>query len=484
MIFYNHLAFSHFFYLTIMIKNNYLWEVKEIMLTFWEIAEVLEATNDWKKWDNFSITGIEFDSRLIQRGNLFIPLQGEKDGHQFIDGAVKKEASATLWDSKNKFRPNIPFILVENTLVAMQQLAMYYLQKIKPTVISITGSNGKTTTKDLTYSVLSQRFHTYKTQGNYNNDIGLPYTILHMPKNTEKLILEMGMDHAGEIAFLSKLAQPDVAAITMIGEAHIENLGSKEGIAKAKMEIVEGLSNEGLLIVPAQIEVLDNLLTKIKQKIATFGLKSGDYQAIIVDETKSSMSFTVKGMTEIFTIPIPGKYNVENALITIAIGNYFQLSEQEISIGLANVELTKNRTQWLKTKQNIELLSDVYNANPTAMKLVLEGFAQMSVQGKRMVVLADMLELGQESQQMHESIAQYLDPLAISEVFLYGEQMKFLYDKLQNKYAKEKLYYFSIEEKKQLLMQLKKNSKEKDSILLKGSNSMGLQEVVVQMMEE
>ena len=221
-------------------------------LTFWEAAEATKATNDWKQWQDFDLTGIEFDSRLITKNNLFVPLKGTNDGHSFINKAVDNGAGAAFWSSAEATPTELPILKVPDTLKAMQDLAVYYLKKMQPTVIAITGSNGKTTTKDMTEAVLAQQFKTYKTQGNYNNDIGLPYTILHMPDETEKLILEMGMDHAHEIDFLSLLAQPAVAAITMIGEAHIENLGSRARIAKAKMEITAGLAKDGLLLIPSE----------------------------------------------------------------------------------------------------------------------------------------------------------------------------------------------------------------------------------------
>lgn len=162
-------------------------------LTFWEAAEATKATNDWKQWADFDLTGIEFDSRLITQGNLFVPLKGENDGHSFIKNAMDKEAKAAFWSSEKAAPEQFPVLQVTDTLKAMQDLAVYYLKKMTPTVIAITGSNGKTTTKDMTEAVMAQQFKTYKTQGNYNNDIGLPYTILHMPDDTEKLILEMGM---------------------------------------------------------------------------------------------------------------------------------------------------------------------------------------------------------------------------------------------------------------------------------------------------
>lgn len=452
-------------------------------LTFWEVAEAVKAKNDWKKWPDFALTGIEFDSRKIQKGHLFVPLKGESDGHKFINGAMEKGAQVTFWSWPEDLAPEgLPMIQVENTLSAMQELAVYYLEKIAPSVIAITGSNGKTTTKDMTEAVLAEKFNTYKTQGNYNNDIGLPYTILQMPAKTEKLILEMGMDHAGEISFLSKLARPEVAAITMIGEAHVENLGSPAGIAKTKMEIVDGLVFNGLLLVPENEALLVPILSSVTQKVETFGLRAGaTFTAAAIISEKEQTSFHVKGLETLFTIPVPGSYNVTNALIAIAIGQWYGLSEAEMKRGLASFQLTKNRTEWLKTKAGTELLSDVYNANPTAMGLVLENFSQMPTAGKRIAVLGDMLELGTDEGKMHRSMSAFLDPEEITMVFLFGNVMKELFSELKGKYTPENLFYFSKEEQASLITALKQQIKPEDMVVLKASNGMGLSQVVQQL---
>lgn len=452
-------------------------------LTFWEVAQAVKATNDWEKWPDFDLTGIEFDSRLIQPNNLFIPLKGENDGHSFVKNALEKGASATLWSSVEAAPENLPMIQVIDTLKAMQDLAVYYLKKMTPTVIAITGSNGKTTTKDMTEAVLAQQFNTYKTQGNYNNDIGLPYTILHMPDKTEKLILEMGMDHANEIDFLSRLAQPDVASITMVGEAHIENLGSRAGIAKAKMEITAGLSANGLFIIPADEPLLVPVAKKLTQTIKTFGLGQGDYNATIIEAQKEYTSFKINGSNTLFTIPVPGKYNVGNALIAISIGQWFEVSEEKIQAGLADFQLTKNRTEWLKSTTGIEILSDVYNANPTAMNLVLDSFSEMPTEGKRVAVLGDMLELGPDSAAMHASVNEHLNPVEIAEIFLYGTEMRALYEILTKKYQENQIHYFKKEEKEMLTKTLKAILEPKDMVVLKASNGMGLNEVVTNLLE-
>ncbi len=213
-----------------------------------EIARALEIEAK-ETWEDITITSVSFDSRQLEPGALFVPLIGEQDGHRYVQAALDNGASAVLWQADHPETPTaIPALVVEDTLVALQALGRYYLQKINPKVVAVTGSNGKTTTKDMIAAVLSTQFNVQKTFANFNNEIGVPMTILSMEPNTEILVVEMGMDRFGQLDELSRLAQPDVAVITMIGEAHIEFFGTRDKIADAKMEIVNGLKEDGILI--------------------------------------------------------------------------------------------------------------------------------------------------------------------------------------------------------------------------------------------
>lgn len=445
-------------------------------LTIKEIAQVLGISGIV---DEREISSVEFDSRKIEKDGLFVPLPGTRDGHDFVHAAKENGAIVTLWQKDRVEVPSDLVVLpVEDVTKAFQTLAQYYKQKIAPKTVAITGSNGKTTTKDMTASVLAQKYRTYKTQGNYNNDLGVPYTMLHMPSDTEVLILEMGMDHAGEIHFLSQLGQPDVAAITLIGEAHLENLGSRKNIAKAKMEIVDGLAKDGALFVPADEPLLADLIAPLSQEVQTFGLAQGDLQATITNETSESTSFVVN--EETFVIPVLGGYNVKNALIAYGVGRYLGLSSEQIKNGLAQVELTKNRTQWLQAKNGAKLLSDVYNANPTAMRLVLESFGRLTLPGRRIAVLADMLELGPDSLAMHASMAEAIVG-RYDFVYLYGEQMQALANRLTELNVPHA--YFIPAQRQAFLEQVKQEIKPTDSVILKGSNGMQLSELVALLTE-
>lgn len=445
-------------------------------LTIKEIAQVLGISGIV---DEREISSVEFDSRKIEKDGLFVPLPGTRDGHDFVHAAKENGAIVTFWQKDRVEVPSDLVVLpVADVTKAFQTLAQYYKQKIAPKTVAITGSNGKTTTKDMTASVLAQKYRTYKTQGNYNNDLGVPYTMLHMPDDTEVLILEMGMDHAGEIHFLSQLGQPDVAAITLIGEAHLENLGSRKNIAKAKMEIVDGLAQDGALFVPADEPLLTDLIAPISQEVQTFGLAQGDLQAVITNETSESTSFVVN--EETFVIPVLGGYNVKNALIAYGVGRYLGLSSEQIKNGLAQVELTKNRTQWLQAKNGAKLLSDVYNANPTAMRLVLESFGRLTLPGRRIAVLADMLELGPDSLTMHASMAEAIVGL-YDFIYLYGEQMQALANRLSELNVPHA--YFIPAQRQAFLEQVKQEIKPTDSVILKGSNGMQLSELVALLTE-
>uniref|UniRef100_UPI00055059A8 UDP-N-acetylmuramoyl-tripeptide--D-alanyl-D- alanine ligase n=1 Tax=Lactobacillus equicursoris TaxID=420645 RepID=UPI00055059A8 len=287
-----------------------------------QLADIAQALNTTCEGDAETvITSVAFDSRKIKEGALFVPIKGERDGHDFVASAIAAGASATLWEKGHANKPEgIAVLEVADTLKAMQDLAHYYLQKVNPTVVGITGSNGKTTTKDMVAAVLAKRFNVYKTQANFNNEIGVPMTILEMKPITEILVLEMGMDRAGQLHELSKLARPDVAVITMIGEAHIEFLGSRAGIADAKMEITDFLQEDGELIYNGDEPLLVERAEKLAQDKATFGFADQDtIHALAMRSTMHHTYFTVNDTDREFAIPMIGRHNVSNAMAAILV---------------------------------------------------------------------------------------------------------------------------------------------------------------------
>ena len=447
-------------------------------LDLYEIAEVLSAKNDVTQFENVALRNAEFDSRLIESGDLFVPLKGARDGHDFIATAFAQGAVATLSE-----RPVAegPYILVDDVLTAFQRLAQYYLEKMQVDVLAVTGSNGKTTTKDMLAQLLATSYKTYKTQGNYNNEIGLPYTVLHMPEDTEKLVLEMGQDHLGDIHLLSELAKPKTGIVTLVGEAHLEFFGSRTEIAQGKMQIADGLRKDGLLIVPA--DKIVNEFLPADCKLVRFG-PDADIFLTRLEERKDSLSFECNFLEQRIDLPVTGKYNATNAMIAAYAALQEGVSEAAIAQAFSELELTRNRTEWKKAGNGADILSDVYNANPTAMRLILETFSTIPANpgGRKLAVLADMKELGADSKSMHGSMITSLNPEIVTDLFLYGQDMEALYDYAKEIYPPGRVHYFIKNDEKDQFEQLTKAVREKltpaDQILLKGSNSMNLAKLV------
>ena len=447
-------------------------------LDLYEIAEVLSAKNDVTQFENVALRNAEFDSRLIGSGDLFVPLKGARDGHDFIATAFSQGAAATLSE-----RPVAEgaYILVDDVLTAFQRLAQYYLEKMQVDVLAVTGSNGKTTTKDMLAQLLATSYKTYKTQGNYNNEIGLPYTVLHMPEDTEKLVLEMGQDHLGDIHLLSELAKPKTGIVTLVGEAHLEFFGSRTEIAQGKMQIADGLRKDGLLIVPA--DKIVNEFLPADCKLVRFG-PDADIFLTCLEERKDSLSFECNFLEQRIDLPVTGKYNATNAMIAAYAALQEGVSEVAIAQAFSELELTRNRTEWKKATNGADILSDVYNANPTAMHLILETFSTIPANpgGRKMAVLADMKELGADSKSMHGSMITSLNPEIVTDLFLYGQDMEALYDYAKEIYPPGRVHYFIKNDEKDQFEQLTKAVREKltpaDQILLKGSNSMNLAKLV------
>jgi len=447
-------------------------------LDLYEIAEVLSAKNDVTQFENVSLRNAEFDSRLIESGDLFVPLKGARDGHDFIPTAFAQGAAATL--SEHPVAEGT-YILVDDVLTAFQRLAQYYLEKMQVDVLAVTGSNGKTTTKDMLAQLLATSYKTYKTQGNYNNEIGLPYTVLHMPEDTEKLVLEMGQDHLGDIHLLSELAKPKTGIVTLVGEAHLEFFGSRAEIAQGKMQIADGLRKDGLLIVPA--DKIVNEFLPADCKLVRFG-PDADIFLTRLEERKNSLSFECNFLEQRIDLPVTGKYNATNAMIAAYAALQEGVSEVAIAQAFSELELTRNRTEWKKAGNGADILSDVYNANPTAMRLILETFSTIPANpgGRKLAVLADMKELGADSKSMHGSMITSLNPEIVTDLFLYGQDMEALYDYAKEIYPLGKVHYFIKNDQKDQFEQLTKAVREKltpaDQILLKGSNSMNLAKLV------
>lgn len=447
-------------------------------LTLHEVAHLVHAKNDISQFEDVALVKPEFDSRLIGPGDLFVPLKGARDGHDFIETAFENGAVATLSEKEVEGHP---YLLVDDVLGAFQKLAQYVLEKSQVDVLAVTGSNGKTTTKDMLAQLLSTTYKTYKTQGNYNNEIGLPYTVLHMPEGTEKLVLEMGQDHLGDIHLLSEIAHPKAAIVTLIGEAHLEFFKDRKEIAKGKLQIADGMPAGGLLLVPADPIVEDFLPNQ--QELVRFG-EGADIRITKLDERKDSLTFEANFLEEAIDLPVTGKYNATNAMIAAYVALKEGVCEEAIRASFKGLELTKNRTEWKKAGNGADILSDVYNANPTAMRLILETFSTIPANpnGRKLAVLADMKELGEQSVNLHNQMILSLSPDVLDTVIFYGQDIAGLAQLASQMFPLGHVYYFkkTAEEDQfeDMVKQVKESLKEQDQILIKGSNSMHLAKLV------
>lgn len=448
--------------------------------TVGEVVAMLDSSIHVDAFRDVVITGVCFDTRQIKSGDLFVPFVGNvRDGHKFVGQAREMGAVATFWQ-KNVPNPptDFPVILVEDTLLALQELAAKYIQQVKPKVIAITGSNGKTTTKDIMAAIVETTYKVHYTGGNFNNHIGLPYTILTMPEDTEVAVLEMGMNHRHEIEVLSKIAKPDIAIITNIGEAHIEYLGSREEIAKAKLEITAGLNPSGILIYPhEETLLLGNINGDFRQ--LTFGKsEAAEIYPLEIRAEAEGTSFITNWEPELeIFVPIIGEHNVFNTMAAMLAAREIGIEGEKIQSALKNMERSKSRLEWITTKSGARILNDAYNSSPTALKTVLKTFMHMDSSGKpKYLVLADMLELGDLSTKLHQESAEVLENDTIQKVFLYGDAMKAFGEVAESKIGQGKVQHFDTKESLEtaLLSEIKGN----EWILVKGSYGMGLKDVV------
>lgn len=434
--------------------------------------------------DQVNLKGVFTDSRKDCKKGLFVPIVGAKfDGHEFLKDAIYNGAIASLWQKDLEipaYVPNhFPLFLVEDTLEALQNLAQYYLHTIKPKVVGITGSNGKTTTKDLVDSVLSQKYVTHKTKGNYNNHIGLPLTILDMPSNTEIIILEMGMNHFGEISFLSKLSTPDYAIITNIGESHIEYLGSREGIAKAKLEILDGLKEDGILLIDGDEPLLTEHITN--KKVVRCGVsEESDLTFIIKHASKDGITFTINDKEDHFSLPMLGEHNVKNSVYAIALAKELSLTPQEIKKGLEDARVTGMRLERFKGKNNSLLINDAYNASPTSMKAAIESIKALSDYSQKILVLGNMYELGNEEEALHRDVANVINS-PITKLVAIGEKAGWIADELKK--VTESVEVFTFESKEEVSKKLELWLTDQTVILFKASRLAKLETIVDELKE-
>jgi len=366
--------------------------------TLQQLADAMSGTLPKGGGELVISAGVSTDTRKIADGTLFVALKGDRfDAHNFLGQAIASGAGALVIHDVASWPDGVPVILVKDTLQALQDLAKWYRHELGIPVVAISGSNGKTSTKDLTRSVLSQRFRVNATLGNLNNHIGLPLTVLATKADDEVGVFEMGMNHAGELAPLCEIARPDISIITNVGSAHIEFLGSRDAIAHEKGTLARALGEKGTLLVPSDCEYLDDYRASTAGTVLVVGEGSIRAENVTAGVAGSTFDLVVDDVGRIATsISVPGRHMVSNALLAAGAGVVLGMTLEEISAGLENASLTTGRLRRFESK-GVTVFDDTYNANPESIMAALQTLADHPTQGSRTAVLGKMAEQGEHA---------------------------------------------------------------------------------------
>ncbi|EGO61982.1 UDP-N-acetylmuramoyl-tripeptide--D-alanyl-D-alanine ligase [Acetonema longum] len=421
---------------------------------------------------------VSTDSRSIASGDLFIALQGETfDGHDYLSQARQKGAGGIIVSRRDASLPqDCPVILVQDTLKALQDLARFHRQKYSIPVIAVTGSNGKTTTKDMISAVLSVRFNVLKTEANYNNEIGLPLTLLRLQPEHEAVVVEMGMRGMEQIRALAQIALPNVAVITNVGETHIELLGSIENIAKAKAELVQAVAARGLVVLNGDDDRVAKMRDLTEARVIYYGLKpKAGVKAENIRTAASGVTFDslTDGRKECIELPTYGVHNVYNALAAIAVGQSMGMTPEEIRQGLKNFTPSAMRLH-IEKMGLYTVINDSYNASPLSMKAAINVLGDIAA-GRAVAVLGDMLELGAHSAEAHRQIGLYLAEKQIKAVIGVGDQIQHTVRAAKESGVPETVFCQNHQQATDALGRLLMPG---DTVLLKGSRSMKMERLL------
>lgn len=420
-----------------------------------------------------NIQGVKVDSRQIRKGDLFLATVGERtDGHRFIPGVFEKGALCAV--SQQKLTdPAGPYILVKDTLQALKDGAEAYRKTLSIPVIGVTGSVGKTSTKEMIAAVLGRKYHVLRTPGNFNNEIGLPLTIFMIDREHEAAVLEMGMNHFGEMHRLSRMARPTHCVFTNIGVAHLEYLGSRDGILKAKMEMLDYAAPDAGIFINGD----DDKLAVMKDRAVTFGLKktnqiyADQIENLGLDGIRCRIR-TPEGDIHA-AIPIPGMHMVYNAMAGTCVGQSLGLNSEEIEAGIRSLSALPGRGHLLHTPR-FTLLDDCYNANPVSMRAMLDVLDQALT--RKVAVLGDMGELGDQKKELHASVGEHLKDLSIDVVVTIGPLSEFIHEAARTASPSSCCIHFP--DKESFLRYRDHILKDGDSVLVKASHYMGFEEIV------
>ena len=429
-------------------------------------------------------TCVVIDSRQMMPGGVFIATKGERvDGHSFIPQMAEKGALGVVCE-KEPQNCAIPYILVEDSFWALKKIAEFYRQQLTIPVVGITGSVGKTSTKEMIASVLCEGFEVLKTEGNFNNEVGLPLTVLRIRQEHQVAVVEMGISDFGEMHRLSKIAKPDICVMTNIGQCHLENLGTREGILKAKSEIFDYMNPKGSIIVNGDDDMLQRVTTKAESKLIRFGMNPTNegYASDVMNKGLLGSEATIHMGLEVFPveIPLPGAHMVYNALAAAAVGKCLGLTKEQIRAGIAGVQSVGGRSN-VMALENYTVIDDCYNANPVSMKAAID--LLVTALGRKVAVLGDMFELGDGECELHREVGEYAAEKGIDVIICTGTLSKHMYEGaagfgregLQAAQKKE-VYYFETRDK--MLKELSSILKRGDNILVKASHGMHFEQVV------
>ena len=428
-------------------------------------------------------TGVSIDSRKIKKGDLFIPIIGQQfDGHDFIQSSIESGAAGALTQRETGHCAKGTLIKVSDTQQALKDMASYFRGKFSIPFVGITGSVGKTSTKDMIASVLEQKYRVLKTQGNLNNEIGMPLTVLNLEEYHEAAVVEMGMSGFGEISRLTSIALPDIAVITNIGLSHIEKLGSRQNILKAKMEILEGLRDGGLVVLNGDDNLLGGLKGLLNFRTVFYGMGEGlDYQAYNIQtagEQGTYFEITVANSDYNVHIPAPGTHNVYNALAAIAVGIELKVPMDAVIKGITAFSPGKMRLNVIPCGK-MKIINDAYNASPQSMEAAINVLKEVSAGARTVAVLGDMLELGEISARAHYDIGKFAVLKDIDYIIAVGEYAQNIALGAVEAGA-DRGRVRSFAGNRQAIDFLADFLKEGDTMLVKGSRGMKMEEIVNQ----
>ncbi len=428
------------------------------------------------------------DTRLIKPGDVYVGIKGENhNGNDIYEDALQKGAKACILqgiiipDNIKERYANRAIILVDDTIRALQKLATYKRSMVDIPVVAVTGSVGKTSTKDIIASVMSKEYNVLKTEGNYNSQLGVALTVLRLRKEHTAMVIELGMSELGEISRLTNIVKPTVAVITNVGTAHIGILGSRENILKAKLEILEGLQSDGKLVINNDNDLLHNwsMNSNAMCDVVTYGMENVSnvmaYNTVLTEDG-STYNVDVKRKTYNVQIGIGGNHFVSNSLCAIAVGRIFNITMENILDGIAHFELTKRRMQVEKLENKVTVINDCYNANYDSMKAAIEYLSKLEG-SKKIAVLGDMLELGDYSEKLHRQVGKAVVEYNIDILIAVGNEVKYMADEaLKNGMNSQNIYTFDTNE--EAIKTLKSLIANGDTgVLIKASNAMHFQEI-------